>query len=478
MRPRVEVLAPEEVEAVLVQALEVLEAVGFAVHHDGARAVLADAGVRLEGERAHPTPAQVHAAIQTAPPRFALFDRAGAAALDLGGGRVQFDPGSSALSLLDPDTGRWRPATTPDCAALGWVTEACTHMAAQATALVPSDVPEELADRWRLYVALLSCTKPVVTGTFRADGFAPMYELLCAVRGGADALRERPLALFDCCPTPPLAWSEVPTQALLDCARAGVPANVISVPLGGATAPVTLREMLVQHTAENLSGVLLHQLAGPGAPLCWGGFASAFDMRHGTTRSGAVETTLVALGTAAVGARLGLPTHAYLALSDAKSADWQAGFETGQGAALAALAGVDLVSGPGMLGFVGCQSLEKLVLDDAACGAALRLARGIGHGSADAAPELLAGVVERGQMLGHPHTRKSFRGELFMPGPLFDTGTYGDWEAGGGADAFARARARVRSIIAAGAPAVSVELQRDLRAVLERATPAVALPWI
>ncbi len=49
------------------------------------------------------------------------------------------------------------------------------------------------------------------------------------------------------------------------------------------------------------------------------------------------------------------------------------------GATLAALSGINNVSGPGMLDFESCQSLEKLVCDNEACGMALRLVRGVGE---------------------------------------------------------------------------------------------------
>lgn len=92
---------------------------------------------------------------------------------------------------------------------------------------------------------------------------------------------------------------------------------------------------------------------------------------------GSMETMLLNLGNAEVGKRLGLPVHGYLALSDAKTPDYQAGMETGMGAVLAALAGIDLVAGPGILDYILARSPEKLLLDHEACGMALRLARGI-----------------------------------------------------------------------------------------------------
>ena len=91
-----------------------------------------------------------------------------------------------------------------------------------------------------------------------------------------------------------------------------------------------------------------------------------------------------------VGKHLGLPTHSYLGLSDAKIVDGQAGLETGMGALVAALAGANVISGPGMLDFESCQSLEKLVLDNEICGMAYRLIAGIEDG-----PELVPALRGR-----------------------------------------------------------------------------------
>ena len=64
-----------------------------------------------------------------------------------------------------------------------------------------------------------------------------------------------------------------------------------------------------------------------------------------------------------------------MALSDGKILDAQAGAETFASALLAALAGVNSVSGPGMLDFLLVFSLAKLVFDDEVCGQTLHFVR-------------------------------------------------------------------------------------------------------
>ena len=156
--------------------------------------------------------------------------------MDLGEDRVHFNPGSAALRVYDFAEQRARTPVTTDVVAFATLTDALPNYAAQSTGVIPGDVPETLADRYRLYLGLLYSSKPIVTGTFEKQAFEVMHEMLLAVAGDADRLRERPLAIFDCCPSPPLIWSDLTAQALIDCARTGLPAELVSMPLTGATS--------------------------------------------------------------------------------------------------------------------------------------------------------------------------------------------------------------------------------------------------
>jgi trimethylamine---corrinoid protein Co-methyltransferase len=477
LTPAMSLLPPGEPERMVGQACRILEEVGVAVENAEGRQLLLEAGAEEAGGRLRFGEKVVRSALSTVPPAFALYNREGAPAAELGRGQVHFAPGSAAIHLLDGATGRRRPASTAEVVRLHRLVDRLPHYAVQSTALLPSDVPAELGDRYRLYLALLHSGKPVITGTFRKDGFAPMREMLLCLRGSAEALAEKPLAVFDCCPSPPLKWSDLTCQALIDCARSRIPAELISMPLTGATSPVTLREAVVQHCAESLSGIVLHQQAAPGAPIIYGGAPSAFDMRHGTTPMGAVETMMICAAYAQVGRHLRLPTHGYLALSDAKTADYQAGLETGMGALVGALAGFDLIAGPGILDYILTQSLEKLVLDHEACAMALRLIRGIAQRDEDPV-ELMAQLVVRGEFLSHEHTRRHWKEELSIPSAAIDRLTYGDWESQGSRDAAARARAEVERLLRPGPGTVLPEATAAaLKEILLADARALGVDW-
>jgi trimethylamine--corrinoid protein Co-methyltransferase len=347
---------------------------------------------------------------------------------------------------------------------------AMDNIASQSTAFIPADVTEEVSDAYRLFLSLLNCPKPVVTGAFTIESFELMKDMQVAVRGTEERLREKPLTIFSVCPTAPLKWSEVTSQNLLDCAAWSIPVEYVSMPLTGFMSPVTIVGTLVQHTAETLSGVVLTQLMNPGAPALWGGSPAAFDVRYETTPMGAAETIMIDCASNEIGRHLGLPTQAYSALSDAKLLDAQAGLETSMGATLSVLAGINNVSGPGMLDFESCQSLEKLVLDNEICGLALRLGRGIEPRDDFPALPRFEELLREGHLLISDHTLTHLRDEHYLPSPAIDRANRSRWQEEGGLTLGERAHREVEEKIAAWEPAGTGEAEeQDLVRLMEDA---------
>ena len=450
-RPKMELLTAGFVTHVIDEALDVLEKTGVLVENNDAMALLQDAGCRASGQTVTFKRDVVEKALKTVVNRIQLFNRQGELAMDLFEDNCHFDPGSAALLILDPETGEERDPLTADLVRFVRLTDKLGNLAAQSTGLISMDVPKSIQDRYRLFIGLLYSAKPVVTGTFAIESFDIMKDLLVAVRGSEKSLREKPLAIFDCCPSPPLKWSNLTCQNLIDASRSGIPAELVSMPLTGATSPVTLGGALVQLTAENLSGITIHQLAGPGSPIIFGGSPAGFDMRKGTTPMGAIETMMIDASYAQIGNALGVPVHAYMGLSDAKVVDGQAGFETGIGAVLAALAGVNVISGPGMLNFESCQSLEKLVIDNEICGMALRLMRSVEPRAEKLATDLYGDIHDGEHFMGSEETIKWFRKEMLDMGPVVDRDTYDVWVSEGRKDIWTRARSEVTRLLSGGA---------------------------
>ena len=447
-RSLLEMIDNHKVERILDEAYSVLEKVGVLIENEAALHLLesADAKVDRKNRKAYFPRRLIESCIKSAPKSITVFDRYGEVAMLLEGNNIHFDPGSAALNILDWETQRQRKPITQDLVDFSRLTHHLQNLVAQSTGIISSDVPEEIGDRYRLFIALQHSTKPIITGTFAHDAFDSMKEMLIAVRGSVENLRQKPLAIFDCCPSPPLKWSNLTCQNLIDCARAGIPAELVSMPLTGATAPGTLAGALVQHAAESLSGVVIHQLAKSGSPIIWGGSPAAFDMRHGTTPMGAIETMMIDAAYAKIGKYLELPTHVYMALSDAKLLDSQAGLETGIGAVIAALSGINVISGPGMLDFESCQSLEKLVIDNEICGMALRLVKGIELRD-KMSDDLFGDIYDGEHFLTSPGTLKWLRDEFYFPSEVIDRANYQTWLATDRKTAGERAHQKVNQIL-------------------------------
>ena len=272
--------------------------------------------------------------------------------------------------------------------------------------MIPSDVPEAIKDLYRLYIALCYMTKPIVTGIFRKDSWEVMKEMLVTAAGGEQALQKKPIGIFDICPTSPLAWSDTSCQNLLDNARSGIPIQIVAMPMAGATSPITLAGTVVQHAAECLSGIVIAQLACRGAKIVWGGSAAVFDMKHSTAPMGAPGTWLIASAYAQIGKSLGLPTQAYLGISDAKIVDAQAGMESATGTLLGSLSGVNMISGAGMLAYENCQSPEKLILDAEMIASIKHFSKGIQFRDDPLALDIIREVGSAGDFISHEHTFK------------------------------------------------------------------------
>mgnify|MGYP002640488901 CR=1 FL=1 len=465
MQPKISLLTPPLLEKIIAEAFQLLQQPGIKVMSASARELLAEAGAQVDEERqvVRISERLAHQALDSVPKEFYLYNRAGEAAVHYGGDSVHYDPGSSGVNILDPETMEHRPARSEDLIRLIKLTEQLPQYAAQSTALVCSEIPKEIGDLYRLYLVLQLSAKPIVTGAFSTNTTDAMIEMLAICAGGRQALAEKPLAIFDVCPSPPLIWSEFGGQSLIDLARAWVPAEIVSMPLSGAAAPITLLGSVVQHAAECISGITIHQLAQPGAPIVWGGAPAIMDMRQGTTPMGAIETAMIDAAYAQVGKYFGFPTHAYMGASDAKIVDAQAGLESGMTALVGALAGINMISGAGMLDFLAAQSLEKLVIDAEAIGMAQRLCQGMIVQTDPLATQMYEGINFKGEFLKQRVTRQLMTKEQYLPSPVIDRGSIRTWQSNGSTDAFQRAKVRVDELLAAYQPPnLPVETQREL----------------
>jgi trimethylamine--corrinoid protein Co-methyltransferase len=203
-------------------------------------------------------------------------------------------------------------------------------------------------------------------------------------------------------------------------------------------------------------------------------------MKVASSPMAAVEALQLDAAYVAVGKSLGLPTQSYLALSDGPILDAQAGAETFGSALVAALAGVNSVSGPGMLDFLLVFSLPKLVFDDEMCGQALRFVREIEPRDDLPIGPLIDQLMADQHLIMADHTMAHWPSELYLPSVVVDRDNRENWLKAGGKDTYQRACGEVDRRLALYQPletdpAIDAELRRIIQSGL---TDQVELPTV
>lgn len=445
--PKLSYLTKENLEAIHSNTLQLLQDTGISVMNEEAKEILDSAGCTISGDIVKIPESLVKESLQKTPSTFNLFTREGKQSIAIGQENVLINPGSSAVYFKDRKSKDIRKGISKDLVELVHVVEQLEYINAQSTALYPSDIPEEIAGQYRLYVILKHSSKPIVTGAFSKEDFHIMREMLEVVAGGPDDLSKKPQAMFDCCPVSPLIWSDTTCQNLIDCAKAGIPAQIVPAPLMGATSPITITGTILQSNVEILSGIVISQLVKSGSPLVYGGAFGALDMRYGTPRFNSVESVMAACMSNEIGKFYGLPTHAYLGTSESKTEDSQSGYETGLGIIMGVLSGINVISGPGMLAQLNCQSLQKLVIDNEYCGSALKLKQESEILALNDVRELISNVGPGGEFLKNRHTLKNYRKEHIFPSDIICRLNVNSWREEGEKTTYERATTIVDNLL-------------------------------
>ncbi|MCK4339261.1 MAG: trimethylamine methyltransferase family protein [Candidatus Cloacimonetes bacterium] len=180
MRPKVKFLENNLIEQIISEAIQILCSLGIEIHNSEILSLLSDYGAKIDINNFHVkfTEEIIDKAIKSAPSSFKLYDIYGNEANDLSGYNINFTPGSAALHILDYNTQEIRNPTTENYINYAKIVNQLKYIASQSTAFIPSDVNEKISDSYRLFLSLLYCKKPVITGAFRIESFEVMKKML------------------------------------------------------------------------------------------------------------------------------------------------------------------------------------------------------------------------------------------------------------------------------------------------------------
>ena len=423
------VVSESTAEMVHAAAVEILIEVGFCVPDSEALGRLEAAGFRVDTDTqmVRLTGALVEEALERLPRDVQLHARGGGAPAPYDQ-RPCFMGGGTPVNVLDLASGRRRPATRVDVQRLVTLQDGLDGVDVVRPTVTATDQGEcsdlvEIAE-------LLRCTgKPIVHRTLSPERVDAAMEMLAAVAGGEDAFRTRPNFATLYCPISPGYFTPENVRCMLRWAHHGVPITLLSMAMGGASAPATLLGELVVINADILAWLVALQILYPGTPLLYGSVSAVLDMRTGLLPLGAPERGMVNAGAARMARFYGIPSMCGGLSSDAKELDAQAGFEKAVTAFPLLLEQADIIYGVGATDAGSSISYTQMVLDDEIIAGLRRLMEGIEAHDLEEEVALIKERTPRGSFLGTKHTRRTFR-KHWRPG-ILSRDSYETWKTKG-----------------------------------------------
>lgn len=425
--PNFQVLKQEEILQIHEKALELLETTGVKFEHPEVLQMLAPKGCSVDEKKMIlriPRDLVVKS-IESTPEHFLLFNREGSVALRLGEGHSYYAPGPGSPNILDPSVKR-RLGTAEDLKTALKIMESSPGFQISSGSIVPQDVPSKIADIFILYQQIINSQKPILAEAWEEASVKRIGRLLEAVCGSRDLVKEKPFVLLAACPAPPLRWEKRVIDNVLDCMELGIPVFLSPSPVMGISSPVTIAGSVLTHTVEALSCLAFIQLLHPGHKVLYGGIPETIDMRSLYCSASSVEACLSTAAYSCMAHYYGIPALAFLAQSDAKENDYQAGFETAMDLIVSTMAGIDVVFGGGTLDSYLCTSNEKLAMDGQFFQYGQRLQKGILVEEDTIAQEEIAdiGYGEDGMFLEMEHTTEWYQQEQCMLNHIVDKASY------------------------------------------------------
>ena len=452
LQPRLRVFNHEQVLAIHAAALEILEKVGFKMEHAGALEMLTDAGCQVvEGDRLRLPAHLVEAALDSAPKQIALYDQRGNQAMALVDGNCFYGTGSDATFTVDLETGERRRVVLQDVTNFARLVDGLKSIAFVMSMGNPENVPVE-----DIYVHVFAemvrnTNKPIVFVADSGRDISKIHQIACQVVRGEEELRNRPFLLNYSEAISPLRFPENVMEKLIFCAQKGIPICLPSGSNAGGGAPVTLAGAMALGIAENMVGLVVHQLAGRGSPFLFGPNVSTLDMKSTVVSYGCPEWSLTQAALADMRDELyGLPIWAYAGASDAKVMDAQAGAEAMFSIITSMLSRCNVVHDVGFLEYGNTSSLEMVVMADELIAMSRFLTEGIRVDQETLALEAIERVAggEPGSIfLMDDHTFEHFMQAQFLP-LLLDRSRYDLWKEAGGTNLYQRCNLEARRILA------------------------------
>ena len=443
-----ELIKPSNTELIHEAVTTILWDVGVIIEHLPSRNLL----VRHHGcqqgddEYVHMPPELIDRAISTVPEKVMLYDLDGNLKVDTSSKTSSFCPGHNCVRILDYRTDELRPCRLEDVRETARVCEQLPNIDMVCSLGYPADVPPEDEVVETVRAMYENCKKPAAL--LAHDGVIQerMMTLIAGMAGGWNQLAEKPVSVELMGPISPLKLPQELCLRLINCARWRTPVVCYPATFPGMSCPITTAGAIVLSSAEAIAGLVIHQLAEPGAPILSGSAILPMDLRQANLAYGSPEYMLAGIGASDYFRSIGIPSWIGAGCSDSHQFDAQAAAEAGANLAVAAMAGTPFVHNLGFLSGGRTGSLEMLTLCDELIGWSTRMSTGIEISPESIAVAVIKRAARSNDFLTDPHTQERFLTENWYPN-LFERSDADAWLEAGAQDMKARVRQRLQDML-------------------------------
>jgi len=466
------VLSRDDLKAVHWATLDVLERTGFRVYSEKCLKMLDEAGCRVNyKDRSALIPSHlVEEALRKKRRTITLYARNPKYDLKLDGRHVYISTDGNGTNTIDLETGQRRPSIKDDIAKSAVIADALDAVHVYWPVVSSQDTSPHVRHLHDLQASLANTEKHVQFETTVSPEEARFQiDMAAAVVGGKKELRKRPIVSSVHCTIAPLQHDRGSAEAALEFAKAGVPISFYSMPQAGATGPVTLAGSLTVANAEVLSGLVMAQLAAPGAPVIYGTGGAAFDMKACCRTGGSPEQGLFSAAVSELARYYGMPSVAGGFVSTAKEPGGQACYEKVISGIPQVLSGCSIIIGVGLIEDCNTLHFEELIIDEEIVKMVFRLAQGIEVSDETLALDIIGKVGPGGNFLAERHTLDYLTKEQFIP-ELTDRLSYEAWLKHGAKSVVDRAKEKMKTILEKHRPEpLERDIQKEIGDIMSRA---------
>jgi len=416
MYDRMQKLSNLDMEKIHAASMDLLKNTGVAFNEDEALKIFKSNGHRVDGTTVFFEESDIQKALKTAPIRFTVHARNPEKNVEIGENDFVFLPGYGAPFIMDAQ-GEQRQATMEDYDNFCKLIQTSPTIDMNGWMMVePADMPHETVHLDLNLSNMLLCDKPFMGSPVSRQGAIDGIEMASILWGGMENIKNKTVSVSLINSLSPLQFSDEMIGALIELARNNQACVIASLVMAGGSGPVTLDGVLALQNAEILAGITLAQLVRPGAPVIYGSTSSAMDMKTGALSIGAPELSKNIHMVAQMAQFYNLPSRSGGGLTDALSADAQAGAESALALSTAVRGGINFIlHSCGILGSYIAMSFEKFLIDEEVCGMVRNMIRPLPLTDESIDIDVIKEVGIGGQYLTHPKTFQLCRTEFFMP---------------------------------------------------------------